>query len=408
MKSKQRIRAFFLTLTLSIFHQSASASGHVSGELGLWLHNRAGPAISQLVNEHPRFIGESIRIVALNAGRPGEIDNELAQRIRGSLQQELLDNSSVRLPLDHADSCYAPDVNIVLGIEVSRHDRLEHRVMLAFLDLDENVWINQSAQLWVGRLSTHQKNLLSKSTNVLQTTFHEADTRRIAESFAAQLKCTPPLETPVYVSTDNEPLKKDLSMAFSRNMTITTDQREAQTILAVTNRDENLLSLELVTESEGIPLAQVRLKTISPPMSLLSAINRGERKRECRGHGRHCVDIDYEIFEDSYVFEFYTKKGAMVPLTCEVPAPRSGITRYGLKVLPTETLARPSLGYYVLATRDITAARHVADALSSGSAHCGRNPTKKWTTALSTVISRYHIDWRAIHLINTRGKIRVL
>ena len=49
----------------------------------------------------------------------------------------------------------------------------------------------------------------------------------------------------------------------------------------------------------------------------------------------------------------------MVSLACEVPEPSSGVTVHGLKVAQTDTLNRPSLGYYVLATRDISAAREV-------------------------------------------------
>ena len=92
MNLKSILHQILITIALVCFIQSAFASSPVSGELGMWLRNNAGPRLSSLINQQPRFIGESIQIVALEDGQPVEIDNALASRIRGHLQKELLDN----------------------------------------------------------------------------------------------------------------------------------------------------------------------------------------------------------------------------------------------------------------------------------------------------------------------------
>jgi len=180
MKVNRFTRTLFVVATLICAAHLPLASAQVSGDLGLWLHRNAGPGISDIVNGNPRFIGESIRIVALKDGQPSEIDNELVRRIRGLLQQALLENSTIRIPVEQAGTCHPRDVNIVLGIEVSEHNHNEHQILLAFLDVDENVWINQSTHLWTGRLTAEQRSLLSQPTNSVQTTFFEDDTNKIA------------------------------------------------------------------------------------------------------------------------------------------------------------------------------------------------------------------------------------
>ena len=239
-------------------------------------------------------------------------------------------------------------------------------------------------------------------------TFHLTQTAAIAQSFITQLKCSPPFSAPVYIAADDN-LGQELRQAFSRTMTLTDDKREAETVLAVSQNSDTELRLQLMTDNQPIPVAHVRLKAVAVPVTLLSEIKIAEKKTECRGHGKHCVDINYEVFEDAYVFEFYTKHGNMVPLSCEIEtSPRYGVTNHGLKVRPTKTLNRPSLGFYVLATRNPGAAQEIANTLKSGSRRCSTRENSNWTANLSDVISRYNIDWQALHLINTHGHIRAL
>ena len=47
------------------------AADLVNGDLGYWLRGTAGPAISTLINDHPRFKGETIHIGAISNDRPG-------------------------------------------------------------------------------------------------------------------------------------------------------------------------------------------------------------------------------------------------------------------------------------------------------------------------------------------------
>ena len=146
-----------LTLTVLLLSLTAQAR---SNSLQNWLEVDAAPALARLMDREPRFIGERVQIVALKAGRPSPVDNSLIADIRGDLQHQLMNHSSISLSLSNGDAC-SNDIQIVLGIEVNQSGRYEHRVQLALLDLGDDLWINESSHIWEGRLSRAQLRSLS-------------------------------------------------------------------------------------------------------------------------------------------------------------------------------------------------------------------------------------------------------
>lgn len=330
-------------LTILILLSAVQPSAYaLSGELGTWLSTRAGPALAELLKHEPRFIGEQIDIVALQGDRPAAIDSVLTADISDEVRRILLAEPGIRIPLQRR-GCEFTTAKIVLGIRVDRLDRNRHRVLLALLDMEENIWINRSPQVWTGRLSTGQYRRLTR---------------------------------PAMAATDPATGRPCQDTAIST----ADDHRESVTVDPQRN------------------------------IQLVSDITISTRKTECRGQGRSCIDIEYEMFRDSYVFEFVTINGTLLPLDCGAMAElRFGEVRRGLKVAKSVHPDRPSLGYYVLATRLPGTAEVLNDFLHRiGNGSCGGIPEEAELQQLADIVSRDDVDWRALHLFNRHGKIRSL
>ena len=318
------ISSLFILVAGCIFQPDAFA---LSGELGTWLRSNAGPALADLMKREPRFIGESIDIVALKQGQPTSIDTALTNDISEEVRQILLAKPGIRMPLK---SCEPGRANVVVGIRIDRLDRHRHRVMLALLDLEENIWINQSPQVWTGKLTTRQYRLHSQPA---------------------------------------------ISSCGSTDSTSGT---------------------------------QITSQTKQPArLNVLSEITLSKRKTKCRGHGQSCVEIEFETFDDAYIFEFYTLGGRLVSQACNrEPKLQYGVTRKGLKIPVSKHPDRPSLGFYVVATRNPVTASKLKERLGAIGGQCAGSPDDAQLQDLAEVVASADVQWRALHFVNHRGHIR--
>lgn len=163
------------------------------------------------------------------------------------------------------------------------------------------------------------------------------------------------------------------------------------------------------TESDSAGCHSVAMNEVTEikaqePRRLISDITMSQRKVECRGHGKACVDIEYEALDDSFVFEFFTMRGRIVALAAgERPVMRYGENRKGLKVPQGQHPDRPSLGYYVFATRNPMTAAAVSDFLSDCNGTSLATDTQ--LEQLGQFANQPEIQWQAIHLNNYRGRI---
>jgi hypothetical protein len=318
--------------------------------LSNWFRTEAAPGLARMIDEQPRFIGEPVEILAMAEGIPRPVGDALTGKLRRDMLQYLLAESNARVPIRKQAVCEPPRANVVLGIDVQRHLAGKHRVVLALLDLGDNIWINGSSQVWIGRLTAEDRRLLA---------------------------------TPRGSACADNPAEPITHTAADR--------------IAVDAADGGAIR----------PVAQpVRWAGEYPPAPLLTEIVLSNKKRYCRGKGRNCVDVTYELLDDAYVFEFYTKAGKLVPLSCEdLSEARSGNKAFGLKVPETRDRGRPALGYYVLATRQAATASILSQLVRAQGERCDVAGKSTDLADLATFVTERRIDWQALHLGNHGGRV---
>ena len=384
-------------------------------DLQAWLEHQGGPALVRLANSEARFQGETLNLVAINGGQVSAFEDGLSLHIRDELRQQLLAGTRLRLQLT-GDTCRLNRSGLALGISIDRLDRSRHRVELAFLDLAEGFWINGSNQVWTGRLDTEAAALFARGKHDSTRTIPAEDPDQVARLVYQQLDCHTRFAEPVHVMADDgglaETIAGRLNTLLENTYAVTSDPAAAATRLTVTETGAATggLRISLGFANAAGELAGVNVTPRYEPTPLLSVINRSDAPGDCRGHGRRCVDIEYQVLDDAFVFEFFSLNGSLVTLNCEAePRRRFGDMRQSLKV-PRQRRAdpnRPALGYYVLAVRDPAGAGQLHELLvDTGS--CQSRPDESMLAQLSVLVSQHKVDWQAIHFRDRRGRIELL
>lgn len=395
--------AIFMILASCQFNAFA-----LSGELGRWIKSNAGPELARLIQEEPRFIGEAIDIIALRDGHPAAVDDGLTESIREALRHLLLNQSGIRMPLQTTNQCQATRTHIVLGISIDQQDAYQHRVQLALLDLDENMWINQSSQVWLGRLSRQQDRLLGTFVSPDDDVFDQDNAAAIASMIDEKVRCGMPLPQPVYIETENPHWQKAVESLLEKHLDITRDPIEAASSLVMI-RQQQQLNIHVASPHNTYSLTRLALSSRHPESPLISAITLSNRKIECRGQGRRCIDIEYETYKDAFVFEFFTRSGELTALNCDTrPRVTSGQVRKGLRVPDAGHPSRPALSYYVLATRNPAIAEKLADSLHAASRRCHGEADANNRKQLALLVASKEVTWRSLHLIHRHGRVEAM
>lgn len=357
----------FLLLTLPL---QALAGSPLAG----WLQAQAAPKLARVLDEQPRFIGESIGIHAMSQGRPEVISNALTDKLRREIRQQLLARSNARIPLSR-DGCLAADTHIVLGIEVTRESSQRYRVVLALLDLEDNLWINGSSQVWQGRLSSADRDLLATPRGVPPGSTLSGYGRHRGSGAPAIPGCDPARQ--------------------SAESAVLSDQADG--VPVADSREQPAVQRPVTTWSSfAAPAAE----------PLLTALEIRKRRHYCRGEGRSCIDVGYELLEDAYVIEFYTRAGSIVPFRCDMAEKsRSGRKGLGLKVPQSSAARRPSLGYYLLATRNPALAQTLSARLGMEGDACGASSAAPDLEELADLVTKEDVTWRSLHLGNRNGSV---
>lgn len=376
-----------------------------SSSMENWLKQDAVPQLVSVLRDQPRFVGETLRIEALENGYPVSADNALVKQIRSHLRESILAGTRVRLSLwDRSHSACQPVIGagrgIVLGIDIARQNDREHRIMLALQDREEGIWINHRPQVWVGRLTASERDLLATHRQGEVQVFAGNDAAGIAAAFLNQLDCSESIPQPVYLAVESDPIARVLKTRLQNVWEFTESEHQAHSVLRL-SRHQDTLRLEHGSVASPVLLASIRLLPEAEPEKLLTDIRLASRKDNCRGHGRECVDIEFEILNDAYVIEFFTKAGKMHLVRGSDPALVYGERAFGLKIPEARYPGRPSLGYYVLATRD----PHLAARLSRVFELADHAEQR---AALGALVENPLVTWRALHLAHHRGRTQVI
>ncbi len=255
----RRVSFFCLLVTLG-GHVDASSS-LLTGELGRWLETYAAPELVDVLSNHPRFKGETIRFVTMKEGKPTDNSDKLTQAVQQFLTQRLLRDGNIRLAwLNHRPSCRAPrQIPYLLGLEVSRRGTREHRVSIAMVDVEEAVWVSGIGLSWAGRLTHDERRALKAPVSEayrgsIASPLPVTDTAEIVRILKERMGCSLKggLEGTVYVTSSEIRELTGLIRALDNELsitpiaTLTSNQTDADWLMFATVEPVGNGSYELI------------------------------------------------------------------------------------------------------------------------------------------------------------------
>lgn len=157
--------AALVLLLFTLFALPARAdSGLLNGSLGRWLDTEVLPELGRTLGEHPRFKGETIKLVSLTAGQPTDRASRLHEAVEAHLTQRLLEVSGVRIawsdqPQKHCGVVEQPAY--LLGVAIETDGSYYHKLNIRMIDVSESVWVSGVSHSWRGRLTATESAALS-------------------------------------------------------------------------------------------------------------------------------------------------------------------------------------------------------------------------------------------------------
>lgn len=126
-----------------------------------WVSLRVAPALVRQLTEHPRFRGETIRIVIFVDDKPAARSDAFSLSLQNRLSAAVLDTPGIRLAALHDPNlpidCTLDDIDYYVGLQVSRLANSEFRIDLRTLDLSDRTWVTGLELTWQGALTNRQQ-----------------------------------------------------------------------------------------------------------------------------------------------------------------------------------------------------------------------------------------------------------
>jgi hypothetical protein len=422
---------FILMMMLSPILNAARV---VDGSLGHWIADEASPRLAEKLSNHPRFKGEKIKIMAMKNGYPTRVTDALTEQIREQLRDDLLTLADARIVFDDENRCQTINVNTVLGIEVEVHNSRSFRVSLAFVDINEGVWLSGTNLSWLGRVSNSQQKAFNAPLARFEPTsvFMPSEFTEMATALHRQLKCNDFIATPIFFAPpENEfergVLRKLREKIANRNL-VTLDKSVASSFITLKSPAgaSGSLFLELrdsVTPEQVVRIAEVSIANQHPlhsqdPVShhtpnIISAIQIDEgrsTRNVCRNQKKGCIPVSFNLTRSAFTLLFYTVNGEVLNLSCKTPQrQKMGEYNFGLNVPTEDSNPIPGLGFYALAVTDKRAAQSLYQLLKTNASGCGQriSPNDRWMASLENLLKQYDtsVDWQAIHLTREGSQI---
>lgn len=450
-----RVLLFFNLLLVST---GVYASRVIEGSLGSWIAQDVTPMLSKLLTHHPRFKGEPIKIMAMSDGVPIAVNNKLTDRIREQITEDLLTSAGVKIVFDDANRCKPIKVNTILGIEVEKHTSGNHRVSVAMVDIEEGIWLNGTNISWNGKLNSSQRRALNTSVKrpVASSILAFNHTAEIAAALYDQVQCNDEIMPPVFFEQagddSGQAVLRRLREKVSKSLLTTIDRHSAASIISLESPDfypadgqrrlmasyilglaniDNPLQVyrigEVRVSQQGNSGAIISRSDAAYPntnnvpapdiLSDIHIVHHQSRDNACEPRKKDCVDVSFVLNQPAYTVLFYSVDGRTAPLRCKAPGQKQrGKQHYGLNVPAGNNPNRPTVGFYVLAFKDRSAARQIHDAIRKNAPRCGGHPqpTAAWVTSFHQLLVsnndqyRGRSDWRSIHLTRINSRIAEL
>lgn len=423
-------------------------TGLLNDALGRWLNTSVAPKLTELLSQHPKFKGETVRFVAMQDGKPLANGSKLHQAVEEHLTQLLLRNPGVRLAWNQTRvTCGTPTViPYLLGVEIERNGSRRHRLNISMVDVAESIWVSGVNFTWKGRLTTAEKTALHEAfalppRGTLDSPLRISAGEQIANIMQRHLHCALPdgLDGPLYFEASETrqltrilgQLRKDL--ALTPIGAVTPDKTEARWLLSLQasplgNQTHELsLTLTDITQDNKQRLASVfvigldRHPGESKPRSrrtadLLTSLSfsdsvkpTGARSRVCNRRqvqAHNCVEISFDLLAPAYLFVLSSNGRSLSSTSC-TRNPRvaeTGERIFRLRITPSASPQTADVGFYAIAVNDRQVAREIARHIARGPCESDQSwDHRTWLDRLDRLLAQHQgaYQWRAMHLNHT-------
>lgn len=131
-----------------------------------WVSLTVAPALARELSTHPRFRGESIRVVVFDDDRPAASSDAFALSLRDRLANSIFDTPGIRMAAEREAGdlldCTRSEVDYFIGLQIAYLGDDEYRIDLRTLDVADKSWVTGFDLTWQGRLSQSQLQDLEK------------------------------------------------------------------------------------------------------------------------------------------------------------------------------------------------------------------------------------------------------
>lgn len=151
-----RVSLLIIITTLAVSPDALAKPRDAEG----WVALTVAPALARELSTHPRYRGESIRVVAFEDDRPAASSSAFALSLRDRLANSIFDTPGIRMAArresgDRLD-CTRSEVDYFIGLQIAYVGADEYRIDLRTLDVADKSWVTGFDLTWQGRLSQSQ------------------------------------------------------------------------------------------------------------------------------------------------------------------------------------------------------------------------------------------------------------
>ena len=452
-------RALTLALLVMLAPLTAADSGLLSGSLGRWLDTEVLPELGRTLGAHPRFKGETIKLVSLEGGQPTDRATRLHEAVEAHLTQRLLATSDVRIawsdqPRNRCGVVEQPAY--LLGVEIDPDGSYYHRLNIRMIDVNESVWVSGVSHSWRGRLTATENAALRQavtkaSAGSVERPLPVRSGREIAKILHRHLSCAHPqgLDGPVFIAHGDDADANRILASLRTELATTPiaalsgDEESADWVLGLessaagTGTQIHQLGLLLTERSRGVTqqvatvyvsggrsapthpterIAETPYRPAMPAGALLTELrlHAAEDEGVCdtrKARGNQCAEVGFELLTPAYLFVLSSYSRRLSSTTCErtLVEASAGERRFRIRVPPSAG-SLPDAGVYAIAVNDRAAAKKLARHIRTGVCSRPMSRTETWLSELDTILADGGpaVQWRAIHLSHTPDGVEQL
>ena len=189
----------FAALLLPVICYCTSAAHAAPRDAESWVALTVAPALVRELSSHPRFNGETVRVVVFEDDQPAASSNVFAISLRDRLARAIFDTPGIRMAADDAAGprldCTLGDVDYYIGLQIAYLGRDEYRIDLRTLDLTDRTWVTGFDLTWQGQFSQSQLQEYEASApdpwfrGARAAPFEEGHADLLASKVARELAC---------------------------------------------------------------------------------------------------------------------------------------------------------------------------------------------------------------------------